>query len=88
MNASATIDLRARKEGGENVRFDKVEFEIALVRSGKTRKQLAEYLGIDISTLYRKIENDGYFTRQEIVKTVEFLELDDPMKIFFAQILA
>lgn len=68
--------------------FDKTEFEVALVRAGKTKKQLAEYLGIDPATLYRKIENDGYFTRQEIVKIVEFLDIKDPMKIFFVKKLA
>ena len=70
------------------MRFDKVEFEVALVRAGVSRKQLAEYLGIDVSTLYRKIENDGAFTREEIVKIVELLKLDNPMKIFFAPRLA
>jgi DNA-binding CsgD family transcriptional regulator len=80
--------LRSRKEGGELMRFDKVEFEVALVRAGVSRKQLAEYLGIDVSTLYRKIENDGAFTREEIVKIVELLKIDSPMKIFFAPRLA
>ena len=70
------------------MRFDKVEFEVALVRAGVSRKQLAEYLGIDVSTLYRKIENDGAFTREEIVKIVELLKIDNPMKIFFAPGLA
>ena len=70
------------------MRFDKVEFEVALVRAGVSRKQLAEYLGIDVSTLYRKIENDGAFTREEIVKIVELLKIDNPMKIFFAPKLA
>ncbi|MBR3053132.1 MAG: helix-turn-helix transcriptional regulator [Firmicutes bacterium] len=70
------------------MRFDKIEFDVALVRAGVSRKQLAEYLDIDVSTLYRKIENDGAFTREEIVKIVELLKIDNPMKIFFAPRLA
>ena len=46
-------------------------------------KQVADFLGIDESTLYRKIQADGNFTREEINLLIDFLEISEPMTIFF-----
>lgn len=64
--------------------FDRTEFRVQVVRAQKSYKEIAEYLGIDESTLYRKIQNNGSFTREEIGKLIEFLDISDPKAIFFA----
>lgn len=65
--------------------FKENEFKAALARAGKTQKELAQALGIDQSTLWRKITNDGSFTRQEINSIIEFLGIEDPQAIFFSR---
>ena len=64
--------------------FNRNEFKAQIARAGKTSKELAEFLGIDESTLYRKIQDDGRFTRQEIALIMEFLGISDVNAIFFA----
>ena len=61
------------------------EFRAALARAGKTQKDLAQVLNINESTLWRKINNDGNFTRQEINTIIEFLGIEDPKTIFFSE---
>lgn len=68
--------------------FRENEFRAQIVRAGKTNKELAGFLGIDESTLYRKIKADGNFTRDEINKMIKFLNIEDPEAIFFAGELA
>lgn len=63
--------------------FNKREFEAQLVRKGIKKKELAEMLGMSYTNLYRKIES-GKFTREEINRIIEILEIDDPRPIFFA----
>ena len=63
--------------------FNKKEFEIALIRKSVKKNELAKALNIDVSTLYRKIENNGDFSREQIVKIMEFLDISDPKPIFF-----
>lgn len=59
-----------------------------LVELGKTMKQLADYLGMNITTLSRKVNGQSEFTRSEIEKTCEFLELETPLEIFFDDYIA
>lgn len=68
--------------------FDKNLFKSILVLRNVSMKMLAEVLGIDESTLYRKIANDGAFTRNEINTMIEYLEMDSPMDVFFCRRLA
>ena len=68
--------------------FNKVEFEVAMLRKGVKRTELAKALGIDVSTLYRKLENDGDFDRSQISAIMDYLDIDDPNPIFFAKDLA
>ncbi len=65
--------------------FKENEFRAQIVRAGKTNKEVANHLGIDESTLYRKIKAGGSFTREEINKMIIFLEIKNPEEIFFAQ---
>lgn len=68
--------------------FDKNRFRAQLVLIGMTMKELAEQLGIDESTLYRKVSSDGNFTREEINRMISIMHIEDPMGIFFARKLA
>lgn len=63
--------------------FKENEFNAALARANKTKKELAQVLEIEESTLWRKIKNNGSFTRKEINTIIDFLQIDDPMIIFF-----
>lgn len=65
--------------------FNETEFEVRKIRAKVTNKQIAEKLNIDESTLYRKIKSGGNFTRKEIGILIDFLGIDDPMDIFFAE---
>ena len=64
--------------------FDKNKFKASIVAAGKTVYDVALKLGLNESTLYRKINNDGAFTRQEIQEIIIFLEIKNPLDVFFA----
>lgn len=68
--------------------FDKNRFRAQIVLRGMTYGQVASMLDINESTLYRKIQRDGDFTRDEINKLISGLKIDDPGAIFFANELA
>ena len=55
---------------------------------GVSKKELAVKLGINEITLYRKINNDGFFTRKEINTMIDVLAIENPAEIFFAEELA
>jgi DNA-binding phage protein len=59
-----------------------------MVLKGMTGKELAVKLGISETTLYRKMANDGDFSRKEIDDIMAILSIDDPVAIFFASELA
>jgi len=64
--------------------FDERRFMAQLALAGVTVTQLAKHLGIDQSTLRRKIADDGRFTRKEINEMIDFLKIEDARAIFFA----
>lgn len=68
--------------------FDEIKFRQAVLASGKTYREIAKALDINESTLSRKITNGGSFTRDEINTLIDFLDIKDPMEIFFARKLA
>lgn len=68
--------------------FNEREFNAQLARKGIKKAELAEYLGMTYTNLYRKIRDDGKFTREEMGKIIELLEIEDPASIFFAEELA
>lgn len=70
--------------------FDKRRFKAALALAGVSATELASAIGINASTLYRKINADGDFTREEISKITSFLGIGAPQvqAIFFANELA
>ena len=62
--------------------FNKTKFKASVVLAGKTTSDVAKVLGINESTLYRKISKDGEFTRSEIQMLIDFLSIENPNDIF------
>lgn len=62
------------------------ELKAQLVLNGKTTLDYSKALGISRSALYRKLKGRTDFSREEIQKTISFLELtsEKAMNIFFA----
>jgi predicted DNA-binding transcriptional regulator AlpA len=90
-HARVIINLRLRKRHRKEVIktvFDKRKFLAQMTLRDVSKKELAEKLGINEVTLYRKINNDGFFTRREINTIIEFLAIENPAEIFFANELA
>ena len=84
----AIVILRKRKkkkEGREKIMFNKLKFKAAVVENGKTMADVAKYLNINEATLSRKVNGITEFSREEIQKICEFLNLESPVDIFFAK---
>ena len=65
--------------------MNKALLEYEMKRAGKTAAEMCELLGISKSAWYRKVNELSQFTRAEIEKIVEILNLDSPVDIFFAK---
>lgn len=55
-----------------------------IVQNEKTQEDVARYIGITPKTFYSKMKR-GVFGSDEIEKMIEYLNIEDPVKIFFAQ---
>lgn len=65
---------------------DTVELEVAIKRSGLTKRELAKKIGLSEMGLYKKIHNITEFKASEITALVEILSLQEKVsQIFFAQ---
>lgn len=62
-----------------------LELEVAIKRSGITKRKLAKMLGLSEMGLYKKINNITEFKASEIVKLSEILALKNKDEIFFNQ---
>lgn len=62
----------------------------AIVASGKTQQEVAEKIGINRSTFYRKMKDGGNFSIGEVSKIAEVIPLTDAeaISIFFNQVVA
>ena len=78
------VNLRKRKRRELKQLFNKLKFKAAVIERGKTMSDVAEYLKINESTLYRKVNGSSEFSRDEIQKICTLLELESPVDIFFA----
>ena len=65
--------------------MDREELEHARKKAGVSREDLCQYLGISVTTYYRKCNGKSEFTLTEIKKIVELLKLDSPVAIFFPE---
>lgn len=63
--------------------MNKARLEYEMNLRGVSRSKLCEILGISRSAFYRKCNGISEFTQGEIQKTVDFLNLETPMGIFF-----
>lgn len=65
------------------------EFKVAQIRAGVTKEEIAVALGINIATLYRKINGESDFSLSELkaLKKLFNLSKDDVDCIFFGDIL-
>lgn len=79
----AIINLRKRKKGDVTM-FDKNKYKACVVAAGKTSMEVAQFLGINETTYYRKLSNNGSFTRMEIQGLIQYLNIQNPIEIFFA----
>lgn len=59
----------------------KLEYEMKI--RGVTRTELCKMLNMSRSAFYRKCNGLSEFTRCEIQKIVDYLQLDSPVGIFF-----
>lgn len=64
--------------------FDNRKFLAQMVLRNVKAEDVAKELSINPATFYRKLNKDGEFTRSEIQKLIEFLNIEKPMDIFFA----
>lgn len=65
--------------------MNKALLEYEMNRKNISIGTMCEILGISRSAFYRKCNGKSEFTRAEIQKVVEILQLDSPMDIFFAR---
>ncbi len=63
--------------------MDRYKLQYEMKRKGVTIGQLCKKIGITRSTFYRKCRGLSEFTQGEIQSIVDYLELDNPMEIFF-----
>lgn len=61
-----------------------------IVERNTTQEELANKIGIDKSTFYRKMKQNGNFSIKEVNLIVSTLNLskDEAMSIFFSEIVA
>ncbi|MHC1681343.1 MAG: helix-turn-helix domain-containing protein [Clostridiaceae bacterium] len=64
--------------------FDRKRFKSYLALSGKTTKDVAEELGVSEATLFRKMNGSSDFYRNEIQTICNYLEIYNPIEVFFA----
>lgn len=65
--------------------FNENRFNAQLALIGMSKGELAERMGIDKSTLYRKIKDNGRFDREEIRDLIAIMRIEpkDVDAIFF-----
>ena len=64
--------------------IDTNRLKAAIVLKGKTQEDVAKYLGISSKTFYLRMKK-GVFGSDEIEKMVEYLDIEEPIPIFFAK---
>ena len=63
--------------------IDTKELKAEMTRNDVTQEEVARYIGITPKTFYTKMKK-GVFGSDEIEKMIEYLNIKDPMSIFFA----
>jgi hypothetical protein len=69
--------------------FNRNKLQAQMVLKGMNGKEMAKKLDITEGTFYRKMGNDGDFSREEIQKISDVLDIEDNLAdIFFAKELS
>lgn len=55
-----------------------------IVQNNKTQEDVAKYIGVAPKTFYLKMKR-RVFGSDEIEKMIEYLNIEDPVRIFFAK---
>jgi hypothetical protein len=55
-----------------------------IVQNGKTQEDVAKHLGMTPKTFYTRMKK-GVFGSDEIEGMIDYLNIDDPLSIFFAK---
>ncbi len=63
--------------------MDKLLLEYTIKSKGYTIDEFCNAIGIAKSTYYKKVRGVSEFSQEEIQKSIDFLELDSPVPIFF-----
>lgn len=66
--------------------LDKALFKAELIKNGYTFKSMAEEIGVSERTFSKRVK-DGDFGSTEMDIMIELLHLEDPVPIFFAQLV-
>lgn len=64
--------------------MDRYKLEYEIKSKGVTIEKLCKDLNISRSAFYRKCNGKSEFTQSEIQKIIDYLHIDSPMGIFFA----
>lgn len=69
--------------------FSERNFNALLAKNGKKKSEIASLLGVNVSTLYRKMSGVSDFNRQEIqlIKLAFSLSDEELNSIFFAEMV-
>lgn len=65
------------------IEMDRYKLEYEMKSKGVTVEELCKAIGMSKAAYYRKLKGRTEFTRGEIQKMIDFLNLEDPMDIFF-----
>lgn len=70
--------------------FNEDKFKGAVIAAGRSTKDVADALNMNLTTLYRKLQRGGDFSREEIQRVKDFLGLssEEANAIFFEDKLA
>lgn len=68
--------------------FDEKKFREIVRGKGLSLNKVAKNIGLNPSTLYRKMTGESDFYRTEIQKLCTLLEIENPAEIFFAENIA
>lgn len=63
--------------------IDTMKLKGVIVQNGKTQEDVARHLGMSPKTFYAKVKKQR-FQSDEIESMIEYLNIDDPLAIFFA----
>lgn len=64
------------------IEMDRYKLEYEMKSKGVTVEELCKAIGMSKAAYYRKLKGRTEFTRGEIQKMIDFLNLEDPMDIF------